>query len=152
MRIITAALRSAIVTGAVVAVAIAGPAAAASAPTEQPGATESLAPAAQRFYWEWSDGVDAKKRTFRESDYGTQATLPHLLVFAEPARPQQFVKLQFKKDGAWRREDAGLTSMSGKATLDLNPYCQSGGWCSGVYRYRLLVNGQYTLFTITFRN
>jgi hypothetical protein len=111
----------------------------------------AIAPAAQRFYWEWSDGVDAKKRTFRATTYGTQANLPHLLVFAEPARPQQFVKLQYKKDGKWKREDAGLTNKKGRASLDLNPYCQSGGWCNGTYRYRLLVNGKYTLFTITFR-
>ncbi len=152
MRIITTAVRSAIVTGAAVAVALSlgGPATAAPAPTAEPGAAVSLIPAAQQFYWEWSDGVDAKKRTFRESTYGTQANLPHLLVFAEPARPQQFVKLQYKKDGVWKREDSALTK-SGKATLDLNPYCQSGGWCNGVYRYRLIVNGKYTLFTITFR-
>lgn len=145
-------IRSVIVTGAAfgVALTVGAPALAAPAPTREPGAQVSLQPAAQRFYWEWSDGVDAKKRTFRESTYGTQSNLPHLLVFAEPARPKQFVKLQYKKGSTWKREDAALTNTAGKATLDLNPYCREGGWCTGQYRYRLLVNGKYTLFTITF--
>ena len=121
-----------------------------AAPADAPAARPDVVPMVQEFYWEWSDGSDSKTRTFRESEYGTAGNLPDLLVFAEPARPQQFVKLQYKAGGTWRREDGALTNGAGKATLNLNPYCD-GNWCNSRYRYRLLVNGKYTMFTITFR-
>jgi hypothetical protein len=107
-------------------------------------------PAAQRFFWEWSDGVDAKVRTFRQNEYQIAENLPQLVVLAEPAKPQQFVKLQYKQDGTWRREDARLTNSKGIARLSLNPICRSGNWCDGTFKYRLLVNGRYTNFTITY--
>lgn len=123
---------------------------AAAAPATTPGSDSASRPFVQEFYWEWSDGVDAKTRTFRESKYQTQENLPQLIVAAEPAKPQQYVKLQYKQNGTWKREDAGLTNGKGTVALDLNPYCEDGAWCKGTYKYRLLVNGQYTMFTITY--
>ena len=108
-------------------------------------------PDAQRFYWEWSDGVDSNVRTFRQSEYKVAENLPQLLVFAEPAKPQQYVKLQYKQNGTWKREDAALTSAKGRAALSLNPYCDTGKWCNGTYKYRLLVNGRYSNFTISYQ-
>ena len=122
----------------------------AAAPLMEPSTAVSIVPAAQKFYWEWSDGVDAKVRTFRESKYQAAENLPVLYVFAEPAKPQQFVKLQYKQGSTWKREDAALTNRAGRATLELNPYCENGTWCGGTYKYRLLVNGSYTIFTVTY--
>jgi len=119
-------------------------------PGASPARPPAARPAAQQFFWEWSDGVDAKRRTFRETEYQTQENLPRLVVSAEPARPQQFIKLQFKDGSTWRREDAGLTNGKGVVSLELNPYCANGTWCDGTYKYRLLVNGKYTVFTITY--
>ena len=137
-----------VLAGLIAVTALAAPASARSA--DVPASAAVMVPAAQQFYWEWSDGVDAKVRTFRESKYQVAENLPQLIVFAEPARPQQYVKLQYKQDGTWKREDAGLTSGKGRVALDLNPYCEDGDWCDGTYRYRLLVNGKYTNFTITY--
>ena len=121
-----------------------------AAPAAEPAARGSMAPAAQQFFWDWSDGVDSKTRTFRESKYKIQENLPTLVVSADPARPQQYVKLQYKQDGTWKREDAGLTNSKGTVSLELNPYCTSGNWCNSTFKYRLLVNGKYTIFTITY--
>lgn len=107
-------------------------------------------PMAQTFFWDWEDGVDSRKRTFRESDYGSAENLPRLVVTAEPARPSQYIKLQYRQNGTWRREDADTTDGNGEAFLALNPYCNNNTWCDGTYKYRLLVNGKYTLFTITY--
>ena len=143
-----ASLVTAFAVATTVAAASASPVAA--APLAEPLSAVSIAPAAQEFYWEWSDGVDAKVRTFRESKYQAAENLPVLYVFAEPARPQQFVKLQYKQGSTWKREDGALTNRAGRATLELNPYCENGTWCGGTYKYRLLVNGIYTVFTITY--
>ena len=121
-----------------------------AAPLQEPSRVDVSQPAAQRFFWEWSDGVDAKVRTFRQNEYQIAENLPQLVVLAEPAKPQQFVKLQYKQDGTWRREDARLTNSKGIARLSLNPICRSGNWCDGTFKYRLLVNGRYTNFTITY--
>jgi hypothetical protein len=143
-----ASLITALALATSVAAVSASPAAA--APLSEPSAAGAIAPAAQEFYWEWSDGVDAKVRTFRESKYQLAENLPVLYVFAEPARPQQFVKLQYKQGSTWKREDGALTNRAGRATLELNPICENGTWCGGTYKYRLLVNGIYTIFTITY--
>jgi hypothetical protein len=127
---------------------LAGPASA--RPSDRDSSAALALPAVQQFYWEWSDGVDAKVRTFRESRYQVAENLPQLVVSADPARPQQYVKLQYKQDGTWKREDAGLTNGKGTVALDLNPYCKDGDWCDGTFKYRLLVNGRYTNFTITY--
>ena len=132
------------------AVGLSIPGAASAAPTLEPGTRIGALPAAQEFFWDWSDGVDSKVRTFRESKYQAQENLPVLVVTAEPARPQQFIKLQYKLKGVWKREDAATTNRSGVARLELNPYCTGGDWCDGTYSYRLLVNGIYTIFKITF--
>lgn len=135
---------AAVAAGGVLAMGLGMPAPAVAAPVPV------LQPAAQEFYWEWSDGADAKRRTFRESEYELPENLPQLIVAAEPAKPQQYVKLQYKQGSTWRREDAGLTNSKGLVRLSLNPYCEDGDWCDGTYKYRLLVNGQYTIFTITY--
>ena len=111
----------------------------------------SARPMAQEFYWEWEDESDATSRTFRQDDYGSAGNLPRLIVIAKPARPQQFVKLQYKEDGRWRREDGDSTNSRGYAYLELNPICESGTWCNGTWKYRLVVNGKTTNFRITYR-
>ena len=120
-----------------------------AAPVSQ-ASSPSIMPTVQDFFWEWSDGVDSKVRTFRKSEYKIPENLPQLLVTAEPATPQQFVKLQFKQDGKWRREDGAATNSKGVAALSFNPYCEDGKWCEGTFKYRLIVNGNYTVFTINY--
>lgn len=126
--------------------ATAGVAQAAPAPLQP-----TIQPMDQEFFWEWEDGSNSKRRTFYESDYGSASNLPRLIVTAEPARPQQFIKLQYREDGRWRREDGDSTNGNGVAYLELNPYCEDGSWCDGTWKYRLLVNGKYTNFRITYR-
>ncbi len=132
--------------------ALAVPVSANAAPTAEPAQAVGVQPSAQEFFWEWSDGVDSKIRTFRKSKYQVQENLPLLEVTAEPARPQQYIKLQYKENGTWKREDAATTNAKGIARLELNPYCNGGKWCNGTFKYRLLVNGLYTMFTITYAN
>jgi hypothetical protein len=52
----------------------------------EPYTAGSIAPAAQEFYWEWSDGTDADMRTFRESKYQAAENMPVLCVVAAPSR------------------------------------------------------------------
>ena len=47
-------------------------------------------------------------------------------------------------------EDGSTTNSKGVAPLTFNPYCEDGKWCEGTYKYRLLVNGNYTVFTIRY--
>ena len=140
------AIVAAVGMAAVLLPATTGVANAAPAPMEP-----TARPMAQQFYWEWEDGSNSKRRTFWEGDYGSASALPRLIVTAEPARPQQYVKLQYREDGQWNREDADATNSRGVAYLELNPYCDNGTWCDGTWRYRLLVNGKYTNFRITYR-
>jgi hypothetical protein len=140
----------ALFAAAAVGVALPGAAAAAAAPMVEPGTRISAVPATQEFFWDWSDGVDSKVRTFREGKYHAQKNLPQLVVTAKPASPQQYIKLQYKFKGAWKREDAATTNGSGVARLEMNPYCTGGDWCEATYSYRLYVNGVYTVFKITF--
>lgn len=107
-------------------------------------------PAEQEFFWEWSDGVSSRTRTFSKAAYKTPGNLPKLVVSADPAQPQQYAKLQFKQRGSWVREDGAATNSSGNAHLSLNPICDDGKWCEGTYKYRAIINGNFTTFTITY--
>lgn len=113
-------------------------------------AAAPVAHAEQSFYWEWSDGVSSKTRTFTKAAYKTPGRLPQLVVTAEPSTPQQYVKLQFKQSGSWKREDGAVTNGSGSARLSLNPICDDGKWCEGTYKYRAIIDGNFTTFTITY--
>jgi hypothetical protein len=123
---------------------------ASAAPAQEPGAHSAMVPAAQRYYWEWSDGSQKAKRTFVETDYGSQAALPHVLVTAVPARPNHYIYLQYYQDGKWVLEDKAGLSSKGVATLDIDPYCDNGTWCDGTYKYRVKVGANYQILKITF--
>lgn len=113
-----------------------------SAPQARPMATD--------YYWEWSDGSDRLQRTFAQSEYGTRAALPTLIVTSVPALPPHRVKLQFFQRGQWRTEQARTTNDDGVATLTLNPFCSSGQWCQGTYKYRLTVARKVVRLVITY--
>jgi hypothetical protein len=103
----------------------------------------------QSFNWTWSDGVTARDRTFSEAAYPDGP--PQLVVRADPAEPRRNVRLEYRAQEGWRVEDADRTNGKGRARLELNPKCPSGGWCSGTYRYRLQIGGKATEFLITYR-
>lgn len=105
--------------------------------------------AAQEFWWEWSDGSTALRRTFTQSRYGTQSRLPHLVAHAEPAQPRRTIVLEYWQRGAWHVENSVKTNSQGVATIDINPYCD-GSWCDGTWKYRMTVAGQVARLTITF--
>ena len=121
-----------------------------AAPAAEPGSRATSVQAAQEYYWKWSDGSQKAKRTFIETDYGTQAALPHLLVTAVPARPSHRISLQFYQDGEWILEDRAPLNSKGVATLDLDPYCDNDTWCDGTYKYRLKVGTNYQILKITY--
>lgn len=107
-------------------------------------------PMATDYYWEWSDGSENTRRTFAQSEYGTRAALPKLVFTAVPARPPHTVYLQFYQDGRWRTEQSRGTDGDGIATLTLNPFCSSGQWCNGTYKYRLTVARKVVRLVITY--
>lgn len=145
-RIPSAFRRAAVLVVAALSLAIAVPSApAAAAPT-----LPEVRPMASDYYWEWSDGSEALKRTFAQSEYGTQGRLPTLIVTSVPALPPHRVKLQFFQDGAWRTEQARMTNNEGIATLTLNPFCSSGQWCDSTYKYRLTVARKVVRLVITY--
>jgi hypothetical protein len=121
-----------------------------SAPAAAAPSLPDVRPMASDYYWEWSDDSDALKRTFAQSEYGTQGRLPKLIVTSVPALPSHRVKLQFFQDGAWRTEQARMTDSEGIATLTLNPFCSSGQWCDSTYKYRLTVARKVVRLVITY--
>jgi hypothetical protein len=60
------------------------------------------------------------------------------------------VYLQFYQDGRWRTEQSRGTDGDGIATLTLNPFCSSGQWCNGTYKYRLTVARKVVRLVITY--
>lgn len=107
-------------------------------------------PMATDYYWEWSDGSEKTRRTFAQSEYGTRGALPQLIVTAVPALPPHKVSLQFYQDGRWQTEQSRRTNADGIATLSLNPFCSSGQWCRGTYKYRLIVARKVQRLVITY--
>jgi hypothetical protein len=106
--------------------------------------------AAQDYYWKWSDGSQKAVRTFDQSTYHSQKSLPHLVITAVPATPAQNVLLQFKENGKWSLENRVRTGADGVATVDINPYCSNDTWCDGTWKYRLKIGTQYQLLTLSF--
>jgi uncharacterized protein YceK len=61
-----------------------------------------------------------------------------LVVEVFPPTPQRSVELQFFDDG-WVMESSAITDSEGLAYLDVDPYCDDGLWCEGIWEYRVLV-------------
>lgn len=113
------------------------------------------APAAQAapttdWFWEWSDGSRARDRTIEERWHPRWTTMPALRVASSPAASGRLVELQVRSGDAWHTEDSTRSDASGAAVLQVNPYCADGGWCAGVLRYRLRVEGSTASLTIRF--
>jgi hypothetical protein len=125
-----------------------------AAPAGEPGfrmpLTPIAVPMAQKYYWDWSDSSDATSRTFKKSKYHTQAKLPHLVAWAEPAKPSHTVYLKFKQNGKWVLETKKQTNSKGEVVLELNPYCNNNTWCDGTWTYRLSIGDVYQTFKITY--
>jgi hypothetical protein len=102
------------------------------------------------YFWRWSDGSEARTRTFAEHAYPTPSRLPRLVVQTHPSTAGRRVVLQTRIDGAWRTEDAGSTDARGSVRLQLNPYCANGDWCRTAFAYRLLVNGRTATIRVAF--
>lgn len=75
-----------------------------------------------------------------------------LVVEVFPAGPSRKAELQYF-DETWVTETSAFTDSSGIAYLEVDPYCDDGYWCDGVWEYRVLVNeiaGQSAERSITF--
>lgn len=84
--------------------------------------------------WSWSDGpTGSERRVFVADDY-VKGELPTIMVKAP--RDRDFYYLQFKQDGEWNTEWIARAA-NGKAALVLDPFCENGTWCDGVYEYRI---------------
>lgn len=106
--------------------------------------------AEQEYFWKWSDGSQASRRTFSEKKYHNQRSLPELVVTAVPAKPRHYVYLQFRQGGKWVLENKVALNSRGVARVDINPYCENDTWCDGTYRYRLKVVDSYATLAITY--
>jgi len=127
-----------------------GAATAVAAPAAEAGSRVTIAPAAQDYYWTWSDGSQKSHRTFTQTEYGIQPNLPKLVVTVEPAKPRHYINLEFKEDGKWVLENKVATNSKGVANIDINPYCANESWCDGTYTYRLKVGSQYAILKLTY--
>ena len=102
-----------------------------------------------QYFWRWTDGSRAHGRAFADPGAGV-VDLPGLVVASHPAARGRLVVLQFRDDGRWHTEDASRTDARGVAVLDLNPYCDDGGWCDRTLDYRLIVDRQDAPLRVTF--
>lgn len=102
------------------------------------------------YFWQWTDGSEARARTFAEQAYDVPSRLPRLVVRTHPVTPGRHVQLQARVRGHWRAEDSGTTDRHGAARLQLNPYCANGAWCRTAFDYRLVVDGQTATVRVTF--
>ena len=139
-----------VVTAVLAAVVVLPAAAASAAPLSAPAHAVTALPAAQQYFWKWSDGSHKTSRTFKKSTYHAQAGLPHLVVTAQPAKPSRVVYLQFKQKGKWIVENKVTTNSKGVATIDLNPYCSNDTWCDGTWSYRLKIGSLYQNLKLTY--
>jgi hypothetical protein len=141
---VTAALGLSLVMG--------GAASANARPASESGGQLSARPMAQKYYWEWTDQFDTLSRTFKESQFGDAAALPHLIASVEPASPKRTVYLRFLQDGKWLLEAKKKTNSSGEATLDFNPWCNSAetNWCDGTWTYKLSIGDVVKKFKIKY--
>lgn len=129
---------------------VVAPSAAWSVASDALAAGPAVVAAEQSYWWEWSDGSTARRRTFTQARYGVQTNLPHLVTHAEPAYPRRYVVLQYWQDGRWHFENSVKTNSRGIATIDINPYCSNDTWCDGTWKYRMKIGGQTARVTITF--
>lgn len=102
------------------------------------------------YFWRWTDGSEARSRTFTEHDYEVPSRLPRLVVQTHPATSGRQVALQTRIGGVWTTEDSGTTDARGTVRLELNPYCPDGDWCRRTFDYRLRVDGQTAAVRVTF--
>lgn len=120
---------------------------AALAPAAPASAATTDGPA---YFWQWTDGSEARARTFAEHAYDVPSRLPRLVVRTHPAATGRHVVLQTRVRGHWRAEDSGATDRHGTVRLQLNPYCANGDWCRSSFDYRLVVDGQTAAVRVTF--
>ncbi len=140
------------VTAALSLALLSGAATPANALPASDSSTQLTASAAQKYYWKWSDGYKKTSRTFRESTFGSQEALPHLIATVVPAYPRRTAYLRFYDDGKWKIEAKKKTNSRGIAVLDLDPWCNATetNWCDGTWKYRLSVGDSWQNFKIKF--
>jgi hypothetical protein len=102
------------------------------------------------YFWRWTDGSEARARTFDERRYDLPSRLPRLQVSSHPPTGGQRVTLQTRVQGGWHTEDSATTDGRGLVRLQLNPYCDDGAWCRDTFDYRLVVAGQTATIRVTF--
>lgn len=100
------------------------------------------------FAWSWLDDYGSNKRFFSKSSWSGEG-LPLIVVQARPGRVRPVI-LQFRQGGTWNTEAIVPTNASGVALLTLDPYCENGSWCDGLYDYRIKVGTQVVHLVIQY--
>jgi hypothetical protein len=100
------------------------------------------------FTWSWLDDYASNKRFFSKSSWSGEG-LPPIVVHTRPGRVRPVI-LQFRQGGSWNTEAIVPTNRDGVALLALDPYCENGSWCDGLYDYRIKVGGQVVHLVIQY--
>lgn len=100
------------------------------------------------FAWFWLDEYASNKRFFSKSSWSGDG-LPPIVVQTRPGRVRPVI-LQFRQGGTWNTEAIVPTNKDGVALLSLDPYCENGSWCDGLYDYRIKVGAQVVHMVIQY--
>jgi hypothetical protein len=68
----------------------------------------------------------------------------YLIVEVFPPEPSRYAELQFF-DETWTVESSGETDAGGVLYLKVDPICDDGLWCDGIWEYRVVVESQGAL-------
>lgn len=63
----------------------------------------------------------------------------YLIVEVFPSEPARFAQLQYF-DETWETDSSGTTDSGGVIYLKVDPFCDDGFWCDGVWEYRVTVD------------
>jgi hypothetical protein len=100
------------------------------------------------FSWTWLDSYTSNKRFFSKAAWSGDG-IPPIVVRTAPGRVRPVI-LQFRQAGTWNTEAIVPTNTSGVALLALDPYCEDGSWCNGLYDYRIKVGSQVVHLVIQY--
>ena len=97
----------------------------------------------QTINWKWSDGA-SKNRTISNNRYKSAENYPFLIVTVPPRRSTRTVSIQalYEDDSTgesvWKEENWAET-VNGVVRIQPDPYCAENRDCTGVFKYRIVV-------------
>ena len=109
-----------------------------------PAASVSSKKPVMTFLYDYRGACDDLLFTEEEYQAGLEC---QIFVRTYPSKPKRTVKLQWWDNDllGWETEATKKTNKKGMATLKINPICEGGGFCNGVYEYQIYVpkSGKY---------